>query len=149
MKTVNTDFSTASVHDKVYSIIYGWGEVEEVSREVQNYITVNFTKKAIRITDRFHFNGYNYNNLEIIRTLYWQPPEMSVVDQGKPIQLSKLPVDTLIWVYSSISNKWIPRYFKEWHSTGDAVCFKSGATSKTSLSNSVSIWKQWSLEKPE
>lgn len=91
----------------------------------------------------------NYDDRDVIRTLYWSKPDITVIDNGKLVTLPDLKVDTLIWVYSGISNKWLPRYFKEWHSTGAAVCFNSGATSKTSLPNYISTWKQWSLEKPE
>jgi len=57
-----------------------------------------------------------------------------------------LPVDTLIWVRDYSDGKWLPRYLKEFNSKGEAVCWSSGATSKTT--ESYNAWPYCRLTDP-
>ena len=74
-----TTFENAKVNDRVYSLQYGWGIIEEINIFNNFQLNVKF--------DDYYCGSYNYYGLEYRnikqRDLYWDRPEIIAPEKPK------------------------------------------------------------------
>jgi len=101
-KMPETTFENAKVGDKVWSCVYGWGEIKTIITEMKYPISVKFKRSNYTIS-------YNWNGIRIPTencTLFWDeinmtPPERPKRKVKKVIQGWESPSFTLPAVYKS------------------------------------------------
>lgn len=132
------DFSNAKVGDKVWSVSYGWGEIDYIEKEGGVYpLSVEFVKDYVTYT--LSGKEHDYEN----QSLFWNEFEIPESAYKKP--LPKLEVDTLVWVWSSDKALKKVRFFKQFTRDGKILAFDDGCDSKTTTF--VTEWDNWELYK--
>lgn len=135
---MTTTFETAKVGDKVWSIVYGWGEISDILPHEKYPIEVTFNS-----TDNFYEDQYTYCGKALItlpsQSLFWD--EIKIVAPSKP--LPNLPIDTKVLVWKDGGDK-IPRHFYRFDESGKAECYLEGQTSWTT-DGGTAYWENWEL----
>jgi len=127
-------FKDVKIGDRLYSLVYGWGVVEEIGKE-NLQITVKFKNER----DTFTFDGKMYET-DMHQTLFWDEIKFQVPKKPLP----DLEVDTKVIVWNKEGLIKCKRYFKEFTPDGIAVCFIKGYTSWTS-SGETAKWEHFEV----
>ena len=131
-------FKNAKVGDRVFSLLNGWGTVDEVEMGHSSYpISVDFDSGKI---DRFTSCGkcmvFHSNPV-----LFWD--EVKITPPEKP-----LPVDTPILVRDDDDEEWQPAHLARFTHPG-VMTWMGGKTSHTTLDGAEMSWDEWKLPESE
>jgi hypothetical protein len=132
-------FRYAEVGDKVWSLIYGWGEIIKIDNDPLYPITVKFDESDYTVLYRLDgkSNG-EYSNQDLFyEEIKFEVPEPKVID---------LPVDTKILVWNEGRKTKYKRYFSHFGELRTVYVFANGATSWSAESkDDVTRWDYWKL----
>lgn len=131
-------FSNAKVGDKVWSVSYGWGEIDYIDKEGGTCpLSVEFDREDITYT--LSGKEQDYEN----QSLFWNEFEIPESAYKKP--LPKLEVDAKVLVWWDGDDLKYRRYFKCFDEQGRIVCFTDGATSFSADKSEYITWDNWEL----
>lgn len=133
---MTTTFETAKVGDKVWSMAFGWGEIERIETSITFYpIDVYFP--SVIETFPYTVDGKEYPD-STYQTLFWD--EVVIEAPQKPLPRPEVDTKVLVWYDNMPKYK---RYFSHFSSSGRVVCFDHGLTSWTAVHTSE--WDNWEL----
>lgn len=71
-----------------------------------------------------------------------------IMEYEPPVDWSKVPVDTKIYVRDSKFGRWVPRHFAK-YKNDKVYAFENGCTSFSGVNNSLTTWKYAKLAEGE
>ena len=128
-------FSKAKVGDRVWSLLHGWGTVDENVKDQRYSVYVKFDNGR---EDTFTNCGRNMT-FHANPTLFWDKVKITPPPP-------KLEVDTPILVKDGDDEDWRPAHFARFPSEG-VLTWMGGRTSHTA--GDAVFWEQWKLPEVE
>lgn len=136
-----TTFKDAKVGDKVWSLSYGYGKIDELRRNCDYEIIVKFEKCRASFTK----DGKSFKE-QLTQSLFWN--EVIIVPPEKP--LPKIEVDTKVLVWDTSHTEKTKAYFSHFDKHGKAVTFRYGKTSwSRNNDETLFTWQHWELAKDD
>lgn len=131
---MTTTFETAKVGDKVWSIEYGWGEIQSLT-EMETYpVKVVFPMEQPQSYTRRGHRLLTHAR----RTLFWD--EVVIEAPIKPMPVLK--VDAKVFVCGIGCDQWLKRHFSHFEK-GVIHTFDDGHTSWTG--GPTTAWENWEV----
>ena len=120
------------VGDRVWSLLYGWGSVRAIKRNLYSVNVcfgsggnIDFTKDGFCLS--YHKNPSLFHaNQGVVEFDTDEPVEL---EDGQPI-----------WVRDYEDRSWAPKHFKRHDESGGVYCYESGLSKHTSSGNETH-WK--------
>ena len=134
-------FKNAKVGDRVYSLLNGWGKIEDISSKG---VLPVFFKGDNGDKNNFTFDGKHYPDSPH-PVLFWDEPTIIAPEQPKPAPVAP-PVDTLVEVRDDYGSGWLNRYSSGEMDGSILLCYDNGSSSKTTNERWPLIrWKHWRI----
>lgn len=130
-----TTFESVQVGDKVWSVLYGWGVVSEVSKGSAYPLRAHF-QGGVR---RWYTSEGKQYKTHVSQILFWD--EVKIEAPKKP--LPDLEVDAKIFVWDDPRRKF-KGHFSHFDENGGICVFMDGRTSFSSECD-TELWKYWEL----
>lgn len=128
------DFSGYKVGDRVWDIRDGWQEIVDISYDL---------KYPIRAVSRSYTIDGRDHESDKYPTIF--PNEFKIPDEAFVKPLPDLAVDTKVIVWNTgYEEDKFKRYFKEFDSFGNIVCFNNGCTSWSTNGDSIT-WDNYEV----
>lgn len=135
VENIETQFKLG---DKVWSFVYGWGEVSKITND-RYPIYVNFKSKIDNGNFIINYTNNGEESPDVNQSLFFDEIKFKVPKRPLP----QLEVDTKVLVRNSTSDRWEKKYFSNFDEDGNMCCFYDGSTSWSG--KGTSNWKYWKL----
>ena len=131
-------FNNLKLHDKVFSIRYGWGTVSRIDEDCEDGLRYKYQSDIGEGILWFDDHGKQGKD-DPYPSIFWDVPQITVPKRP-------LPVDAPILVRDSDKEAWTKRHFKSHAKHGGVSAWDMGLTSFTSENSyDFTYWKQWKL----
>ena len=129
------------VGDRVWSLIYGWGNVNEIDSKIGSEYLVRV------VFDSGEWESYTVDG-------FWKidhkNPSLFHANQGKIEFNTDEPIvdGQPIWVRSEESFDWFPRHAKELGKAGGVFCHNNGTTKHSNETGDATFWQHFRTTDP-